>query len=506
MPRIDTNECDNLLYNILHYTSDAVIIVSLNEMGIPDSIMHISDTALELFRNSLRNMLDSDLSNHIDENAFRELTMMQEKETTHIPFNIIDRDGRSIPLHAHVSHVVYRNQNALLIIARDTRERQQLENKLSQIEKLEAVGQLAGGIAHDFNNVLAGISGLAELTLRKLPEDHKAVSSVKTIYQKANNTAHMVQQLVAFSRKQSLTSKATDINKIIRNNQKLLERYLGEDIRFILDLQNGLHIIKIDPSALDQIITNMCINARDAMPDGGTLTIKTRNKTTYEEKLTSSGIMPPGQYVHLTIEDNGMGMDEKTLQHIFEPFYTTKDVGYGTGLGLSIVYGLLKQHNSFIECRSAIGEGTIFEMFFPVHKVTESARATNKNEINLNGSESILLVEDEADLILFLKESLELYGYTVYIAHNGAKALEVFELHKEEIDLVISDVVMPEIGGIELKLILEKMKPTLHFLLISAYTNRLEPGVPFLQKPFQSREMLEVVRSILDGTYIIPEK
>ncbi|RMH64478.1 MAG: response regulator [Calditrichaeota bacterium] len=505
MPHIQTNENDNLLYNILHYTSDAIIIVRLNEDALPGSIVNMSDAAVSILQRPLREMLDTDIATYIHENAYRELTLMNGKATQTVNLDIVSREGKIIPLKAHVSRGSYRNQDVLIIIARDSRERQQLENKLSQIEKLEAVGQLAGGIAHDFNNVLAGISGLAELTLRKLPEDHKAVSSIKTIYQKANNTANMVRQLVAFSRKQSLTQKETDVNKIIRQNQKLLERYLGEDIRFIIDTQAGLHIIRIDPSALDQIITNMCINARDAMPDGGTLTIRTRNITTTRERVTTSGLMPAGRYVHLAIEDTGMGIADDTLKHIFEPFYTTKDVGYGTGLGLSIVYGLLKQHGGFIDCRSQIGEGTQFDMYFPFYKEQQSKKNKKQSEVKLSGTESILLVEDEADLILFLKESLELYGYTVYIAHNGAKALDIFETKKDEIQLVISDVVMPELGGIELKLILEKQKPELHFLLISAYTNRLEPGVPFLQKPFQSRELLEVVRAILDKTYRHPE-
>ncbi|HED09185.1 MAG TPA: PAS domain-containing hybrid sensor histidine kinase/response regulator [Caldithrix abyssi] len=498
---------DTVLYQILKYTSDALLIIKLSDMNMPTHIQNMSQGALSLLGYPLREMMEKDISQLLDHNSYRELNLFLDKqeEPFELTLNIRASDGKEIPLKSTCSTGRYNGQEVLLIFGKDTRAHQQLENKLSQIEKLEAVGQLAGGIAHDFNNVLAGISGLAELTLRKLPEDHKAVSSIKTIYQKANNTANMVRQLVAFSRNQRLTTKETDINKIIRSNQKLLERYLGEDIRFIIETQKNLNIIKIDPSALDQIITNMCINARDAMPDGGTLIIKTANITVDRERLTPSGLITPGRYIHLSIRDTGMGIPEDVLKRIFEPFYTTKDVGYGTGLGLSIVYGLLKQHNSFIECTSRLGEGTTFDMYFPFYAEPKRKNRVKPAQKKLHGSETILLVEDEADLIIFLKESLELYGYTVYIAHNGAKALDVFETRNKEIDLVISDVVMPEIGGIELKLILEKQAPGLKFLLISAYTNRLEPGVPFLQKPFQSEELLETVRAILDNAYVLPD-
>ncbi len=501
------NDHDNILFQILRYTSDVLLIVKLSEMNMPTHIQNASQQALSFLDAPLREIMEKDISQLLAPKSYRELILFLDRQEEPFDLNLsfLKAEGEEIPLKSRCSTGRYNGQEVLIIFGKDTREHKQLENKLSQIEKLEAVGQLAGGIAHDFNNVLAGISGLAELTLRKLPDDHKAVSSIKTIYQKANNTANMVRQLVAFSRNQRLTTKETDINKIIRSNQKLLERYLGEDIRFIINTQSNLNIIKIDPSALDQIITNMCINARDAMPDGGTLIIKTANITVDNERLTPSGLMLPGRYVHLSIQDTGMGIPEDVLKRIFEPFYTTKDVGYGTGLGLSIVYGLLKQHGSFIECTSRLGEGTTFDMYFPFYAERKKKNTVKQKQKKLHGNETILLVEDEADLIIFLKESLELYGYKVYLAHNGAKALDVFETRNEEIDLVISDVVMPEVGGIELKLLLEKQAPGLKFLLISAYTNRLEPGVPFLQKPFQSEELLETVRAILDNSYVMPD-
>ncbi len=495
----------NLFELIFNSTQNIVFILQEAESGLSSKIIEANSRALSALKLTAGQLFQT---NFIDllKGAGRTEYLISSDELTedkaiHCELTLITSTGAELHLEGTMSRVLYEKKKTILLVARNLNKQRELEHKLSQIEKLEAVGQLAGGIAHDFNNVLAGISGLAELSLRKMAADHPATSAIKTIHKKANNTANMVRQLVAFSRKQSLNVHDIDINKVIRNNQKLLERYLGEDIQFCLELSDNLGIIKADQTALDQIITNLCINARDAMPDGGKLNINTQNVLIDSERLTPSGRMHPGKYIKLSVCDTGIGISMEIQKHIFEPFYTTKDIGYGTGLGLSIVYGLIKQHRGFVECRSDIGEGTCFEMFFPWHTATIKTEQKKPHTGNLTGSETILIVEDEADLILYLKESLEFFGYKSILAHNGSKALELFEMKHDEIDLIVSDVVMPEMGGVELKLLVQKMEPEQKILLISAYTNRIEPGVPFLQKPFRAEELAWTVRQILDNKY-----
>ncbi|KAA3617653.1 MAG: PAS domain S-box protein [Calditrichaeota bacterium] len=500
------NELKVIFRSLFQKTSDILLLFYYDQNGLPKPFMDINNITCNLLGYARKDLLEFSLLDIVDNTSRNDVLGLQEilntKAVNYMTLDLQKKNGGTVNIEVEAQYVNYEGRQAVLMIGKNISEQKELENKLSQIEKLEAVGQLAGGIAHDFNNVLAGISGLSELALRKLASDHKAASFIKTIHQKANNTANMVRQLVAFSRKQKLSTRTTDLNKIVKNNYKLLERYLGEDVSFITDLQPSLSMISADQASLDQIITNLCINARDAMPDGGELIITTRNKNFSQEKITTTGIIPPGKYILFSVKDTGLGMPAETIKHIFEPFFTTKDIGYGTGLGLSIVYGLIKQHNGFIECSSSIGEGTTFDMYFPWHSEKKSNKVAKAEKKNLSGKETILVAEDEADLILYLKESLEYYGYKVLIAHNGVKALELFEDNIEQIDMIISDVVMPEMGGVELKLVTQNIKKDIKFLLISAYTNRIEPGIAFLPKPFQMEELAMMVRSILDNTFI----
>jgi PAS domain S-box-containing protein len=499
------NELKVIFRSLFQKTSDILLLFHFGPNGLPKPFMDINNAACKLLGFTKKELLGYSLIDLVDSKSRNDLFNLQQKlddeAVTYLELSLLKNDQHLVQIEVEAQYVNYDGQHAVLMIGKNISEKKELEYKLSQVEKLEAVGQLAGGIAHDFNNVLAGISGLSELALKKMGKEHSAAALIKTIHQKANNTANMVQQLVAFSRKQQLSTRPIDLNKIIKNNYKLLERYLGVNIRFITDLQQSLAIIKADQATLDQILTNLCINAGDAMPDGGELIIRTRNKTLLEEKVTSSGLVPPGKYILLSISDSGLGMGQETIKHIFEPFFTTKDIGYGTGLGLSIVYGLIKQHGGFIECESDIGEGTTFDLYFPWHADKKTKKSAKVEKKNLTGHETILIAEDEADLILYLKESLEYYGYKIKIAHNGMKALDIFEQDRDAIDMIISDVVMPEMGGVELKLVVQNIKKDMKFLLISAYTNRIEPGVPFLQKPFLTDELATMVRNVLDDTY-----
>ncbi|MCB0281015.1 MAG: response regulator [Calditrichae bacterium] len=503
------NELKVLFRSLFQKTSDVLFLITTDENGLPNPFIDVNNTACHFLGYAKKELLEFSLLDLAEAECRSDIINLNDtlnaQAVCYLELSLKRKNQDIVHTRVEAQYVNHEGRQAILMIGKNISEQKELENKLSQIEKLEAVGQLAGGIAHDFNNVLAGISGLAELALRKMPEDHKAAASIKTIYQKANNTANMVRQLVAFSRKQKLSTRTIDLNSVIKANKTLLTRYLGEDITFQVLLESNPYIIKADQASLDQIITNLCINARDAMPDGGDLIVKTKNIILQNERLTVTGKMPPGKYICFTVSDTGLGMDNETIRHIFEPFYTTKDIGYGTGLGLSIVYGLIKQHNGFIDCTSKVGEGTTFDMYFPWHADSKTAEKSQQPKRDLKGNETVLIAEDEADLILYLKESLELYGYNVMIAHNGAKALEIFEQNHQKIDMIISDVVMPEMGGIELRLVAQNIKPQLKFLLISAYTNRIEPGVPFLQKPFQTEELATYVRDILDDTFVFTE-
>jgi len=374
-----------------------------------------------------------------------------------------------------------------------------LNQKIQQVERLEAIGQLAGGIVHDFNNVLAGIIGIGEIGLRSIPENDHAYGVIKKIINKADEAASLVRQLMVFSRSKQFKPRKTYLNPIIKNNYRLLERYLGENIILETNLAEELLPIKTDMTAIDQIIINLSINARDAMPDGGVLTIGTKNVLLDKSSSFSGETVNPGQYVELSITDNGVGMSSEILERIFEPFYTTKGIGYGTGLGLSIVQSLVKQHHAYISCKSSIGEGTGFRVLFPAYVGEETSKKDSQEESTTNGSETILIAEDNPDLLDSYQQVLREYGYHVITASDGLAALTLFENRKDDIDLILTDVVMPGFGGMEFKLVAEQIKPEIKFILMSSHGNRVEPDIPFLQKPFQAVRLVAKVRSVIDS-------
>ncbi len=406
------------------------------------------------------------------------------------------KDGSEFPFEIRLSQVEMFEGPFFMALITDISERKQLESRLRRIEKLEAIGQLAGGIAHDFNNVLAGIIGLSELALRKIDKDHPISENIKLIINKSESAANLVSKLLMFSRQQKISKHLLNLNQVVLSNKKLLQRYLGEDIHLIIRLADDLHLIRADASAMDQIITNLCINARDAMPDGGELTIETRNVTVQTEEKD----IPPGEYVQFVVNDSGIGMSHDVQQHIFEPFFTTKELGQGTGLGLATVYGLVQQHDGYIQFSSQLGEGTTFRLFFPaIIKDEENNAGQDSGEKQVRGGrETILLVDDQIDILTTSKETLESYGYKVLIAGNGIQALEIVEKYHEIIDLVISDVVMPDMDGIELRMLCHQIKPSLKFLLMSAFSPKLDNESEYILKPFLGKQLACKVRNILD--------
>ena len=410
------------------------------------------------------------------------------------------KDGTQFPIEVSLSSVELHDGMYIMAFITDISERRQLEDRIRRMEKLEAIGQLAGGIAHDFNNVLAGIMGLSELALRKIEKDHPAVRHIKLILQKSQDAAFLVKQLLAFSRQQTIAPRRLNLNQIIRNNYDMLQRYLGEDILLKLNLAEHLWPIQADPSAVDQVITNLCINARDAMPDGGELRITTQNIDLKEEPMLEIQAPITTTYVRLTISDTGMGIPKEIQKRIFEPFFTTKEFGHGTGLGLSTVYGLVEQHQGIIKFSSTPGEGTTFYIYLPALIAEESEiHRKEKSDESYPGKETILLVDDESAVLESHKELLEALGYKILTANDGLAAYRLLEKHQEEIDLIVSDVVMPNLGGIDLKILAHRLNPEIRVLLISAYSDKLEPGVPYLQKPFTLEELTRRIREVLEG-------
>ena len=395
----------------------------------------------------------------------------------------------------------------MVIVNRDIGERRRLEQQLSQSQKMEAVGRLSGGVAHDFNNLLGVIIGYGEILEESVPESDPLRASVDQILKAGRRASSLTRQLLAFSRQQVLEPKLLSLNAVVSDMEKMLHRMIGEDIELTIQLDPELGSTRADQGQVEQVIMNLVVNARDAMPDGGKLAIQTWNFE-IDQKFAERYAYPvvTGPYVLLAVSDTGTGMDAATQQRVFEPFFTTKEKGKGTGLGLSTVYGVVKQSGGYIDVISAPGAGTTFNICLP-----RSAQAVNAEEHGASqpsatrGSETILLVEDEDSLRTLTRDLLRLKGYTVLEAINGAEALELSGRTREEIHLLLTDVVMPGINGRALADQLKLRRPEMRVAFMSGYTGQrvgqkdiLEPGSFFIQKPFSREQLASRVREALD--------
>ena len=384
--------------------------------------------------------------------------------------------------------------------------REKLEGQLRQSQKMEAIGQLAGGIAHDFNNLLQAILGYGDLALDDLRGNANARSAVREMLKASQRAKTLVSQLLAFSRRQVLDMCDVDLNALIGDLVEMIRRLIGEHIRLDVLAGHSLGVIHADPGQIEQILVNLCVNARDAMPDGGTITIETENVRIDEEYCRTHAWAKPGRYVMLSVTDTGCGMDAETLANVFEPFFTTKDVGQGTGLGLSTVYGLISQHGGFVHAYSELGEGSTFKIYFPS---VERAAANVGHKIEgavSGGNETILLAEDEPVVRELTREVLERAGYRVLAAQDGREALRVFDQNADEIDLAMLDVIMPELGGKAVYEVVRERKPDLPVLFTSGYSMNavhtnfvLDEGLELIQKPASRQSLLRRVRAALDG-------
>ena len=429
----------------------------------------------------------------------------------------VAKDG--IKLIAEISVSLMRDSEGKPIgfrgISRDITERKQaeeeklsLQEQLRQSQKMEAIGQLAGGVAHDFNNLLTVIKGYSQLSLLDLKENDPLRGNIQEIEKATQRATDLTRQLLAFSRRQILDLKVLDLNILLTDLDKMLRRIIGEDIELVTLLSKDLGKVKIDPSQIEQVIFNLAVNARDAMPSGGKLAIETANVELDEEYAHAHVSVAPGRYVRLSVSDTGVGMTQEVKERVFEPFFTTKEKGKGTGLGLSMVYGIVKQSNGNIWLYSEPGRGTTFRIYFPrTEEEADTLHEREETEFFPKGSETILLVEDDESVRDLATRLLEQQGYRVLKAANGQEALLVAkERVRETIHLLLADIVMPQMGGKELADWLKISRPNVKVLYTSGYADNaivhhgiLDPGTHFLQKPFSLKTLSHKVREVLDG-------
>ncbi len=504
-------ESEEKLRKIVDKSNDAIYVIQGKQFVM------INEKFLDLFGYTSEEVMVPDFTfeNLLDEGSIaliedrRQKRERGEEVSDRISFVGKTKENNKIHLEASIANIEWEGSPAVLGILRDVTSQKHLEEQLRHSQKIEAVGRLAGGLAHDFNNILTAISGYADMIDRKV-EDGPIKGNVKEIITSADRATKLIQQLLAFSRRQVIKPVPVNINAIIEAMDALLYRVVGENVKYETFFEDDIGTIEIDPALLEQIIMNLVINARDAMPDGGTLTIETFNTELSSDYMETYPDVAPGKYVVLAISDTGIGIAPEIRDKIYEPFFTTKEKGKGTGLGLSTVYGIVKQSGGHVVCYSEVKNGTIFKIYFkrvekevvtvPVQKpVSDGEYPRAKNE-------TVLIVEDEGSVRRFCNNVLTDLGYTVIEAKDGKEALKISQNQLQNIDLLITDIMMPGINGKELADKLCNKKENLEVIFISGYTNDvivnrgiLEPDITFIQKPFSAKTLSVHVREVLDG-------
>ena len=416
-------------------------------------------------------------------------------------------DGSTVEVEVVAAPFRHQGEPAVQVVARDVTERKRLEDQLRQAQKMEAIGQLAGGVAHDFNNLLTAILGYSQLARTRLQPDDPTRLDIEEIEKAGERAATLTRQLLAFSRKQVLQPKVLDINLILGDTEKMLRRLIGSDVELVTSLGADLKRTKADPGEIEQVILNLAVNARDAMPHGGKLIFETANVVLDDVYTRTRFDVQPGPYVQLAVSDTGCGMDVRTVARVFEPFFTTKEPGKGTGLGLSTVHGIVKQSGGHVEVYTEVGRGTTFKVYLPaVEDQADTVATIIWPAAFCRGSETVLLVEDEVSVRCVVSQVLRDNGYTVMEAADGPAALDRYGGTEVPFDLLVTDVVMPKMSGADLVAQLRKLRPELSVLYISGYTDLavvhqgvLTAEMAFLQKPFTPEALLRKVRDVLDG-------
>jgi PAS domain S-box-containing protein len=499
------------LYNSIR---DAILVANIDR-----TIIDCNQAFIDLFGYSLEEIagktpyeiyeseeeyqqLDRALKNHVGDPSFLYLVQFRKK------------DGTVFPGEVNIFYL--RNDERLLTgyigLIRDITERvqaekikQDLESQLHQAQKMESVGRLAGGVAHDYNNMLSVILGYTQMGLEKTDSSSSLHGDLLEILDAAQRSARITRQLLAFARKQTITPQVLNLNETVEGMLKMLRRLIGEDINLTWLPESNLWPIEIDPSQVDQLLANLCVNARDAISDVGKITIETNTVTFDDEYCAAHATAVPGDYVLLAVSDDGCGMDREILDKIFEPFFTTKGLGKGTGLGLATVYGIVKQNNGFINVYSEPDKGTSFKIYLPRHSCPATTLGKEPLTAILPGrGEAVLIVEDEVAILRLTSKILIDLGYTVITASNPMEAIKLAHEQTAGIDLLLTDVIMPEMNGKDLAELLVTFHPNLRFLFMSGYTANainhqgiLEKGMHFIQKPFAARDLAAKVREVL---------
>jgi len=495
-----------MLSHALKNASDCISVFDLT-----GNIIFVNEVFCDTYDYSKNELLGQDISRfHIQnegEPSFDEIINTSISGSWEGELQAKRKNNKRFSLALRTS-VVKGDDGAPLVIigvGHDITEMKLMEEQLRQSQKMEAIGQLAGGIAHDFNNLLTVIEGYVELLMSSIMSSDPTHNFVQQIKRATDRASSLTGQLLAFSRSQILQPKNIDLNDLIENMSALLHRLISEDIELVFNLSSEIKSIKADHNQIEQILMNLAVNARDAMPGGGILSIETHDVYLDGQYIRSHSGVKKGRYVRMSISDNGKGMDTETQSRIFEPFYTTKDKSKGTGLGLSTVYGIVKQSEGHIWVYSEPGIGTAFKIYLPAfQEEVQKEKDSQQEPDELGGNETILVVEDEYLVRELVCDTLQNSGYKIIEASNGKEALELYESNNNRIDLVLTDVIMPEMSGRKLVETLVEQYPDLKSLYMSGYTDDaiirhgvLEPGMNYIQKPFSPRALLEKINEVL---------
>lgn len=503
------------LYTKLVNTIPEVVL----RTDLEGNIQYVNDFTLEISGYNRNELIGNSVLMIIapdeHERASHNMSMMLEKRQPLHEYRVIKKDKN--PLYFEIGGDILRHENGLpfgrVYVCRDItlrklaeQEKEKLQTQLIQAQKMESVGRLAGGVAHDFNNMLSVIIGNAEMAMMDLEPSHPNYITMQDILNAGMRSADLTRQLLAFARKQTIDPRILDLNDIVTSMLKMLQRLIGEDIKLVWMPGGDLWSVNADPSQLDQILANLVVNARDAISEAGKITIETAN-IIYNDVYCSSHLdCQPGEYVLLAVSDNGMGMDKETLANIFEPFFTTKGKDQGTGLGLATVYGIVRQNRGFINVYSELDQGTTFKICLPRCTVECSQDEIKGEDIKIQGgTETVLIVEDDASVLNLSKDMLERLGYTVLAVNNTNEALCLANEFKGRIDLLMTDVVMPEMNGKELAKRLNDIRPNIKCLYMSGYTANviahhgiLDKNIHFIAKPFNLRDLAAKIREVIE--------
>lgn len=500
---------EQLYRSLLQSSADAVIIYDLE-----GTVQYVSPAFTELFGWTLDELAGKGIPYVPESERERTKELIRDLHDKGVPYSGFEtvrstRAGDLVQVSLSASRYDDHEgkPSGILVMLRDISQQKELETRLSQAHKMEAIGTLAGGIAHDFNNILQAISGYAQLLLMKNALDKQEHSMLSAIERSARRAGELTERLLIFSRKAESRLRPVDLNNEVRQAVLLLERTIPKMIDIRTDLADDLKIINADPTQLEQVMMNMAVNARDAMPEGGSFTLRTSNVFLDKAYCTLHPGLEPGEYVLLEASDTGHGIDPELLDHIYEPFYTTKAAGHGTGLGLAMVYGIVKSHGGMIVCSSKQGKGTSFLIYLPVLGMGDaSGTEETREEAVRGGYECVLVVDDEESILEIAGDVLERYGYKVITASSGEDALEIYRAGRERIDLVILDLNMPGMGGKKCLLELKEMDPEVKVIVATGHTTKAQAGetvemgsAGFIPKPYRLMDLLKTLREVLDG-------